>query len=211
MYPQRDNNKLVIPKEQPTLMQKLESAMLSPKHSLHIYGSRVCCQTCNAAVSIKAQHVFEFISSACIINETYMSYAIGNAHTHPSHSVIIYGGVLLCVKCGSTGVNKAINLKNPCRSAKEDIYLYGLNNLNRYDLGKAPAGFPKWPYNKFKQSQQSFLRSWNAKLDTLRSEMLKQVNPVEPSEPSWPSDSEEVSIKSDASDDNTSIGDISSE
>ena len=122
-----------------------------------------------------------------------------------------YMVVFFCVKCGSTGVNKAINLKNPCRSAKEDIYLYGLNNLHRYDLGKAPAGFPKWPYNRFKQSQEQFLRSWNAQLDNLRSEMIKQVQPAEPSEPSWPSDSDEVSITSDASEDNTYIGDISSE
>ena len=81
----------------------------------------------------------------------------------------------------------------------------------QYDLGKAPAGFPKWPYNRFKQSQEQFLRSWNTQLDNLRTEMLKQVQPQEPSEPSWPSDSEEVSINSDASEDTMSIGDVSSE
>ena len=115
---------------QPTHLQKLESAMLLSKHSLHIFGSQICCQTCKAGVSIKAQHMFDFISSACIINETYMSHAIGKAHTHPSHSIIIYGGVLFCLKCGSTGVNKAINLKINHRFTSKSFYLFLVSDFS---------------------------------------------------------------------------------
>ena len=166
-------------------------------HCLKYFGS----------VPIKASHVFDFIGSSCLSEEKYMSYAIGNLHTHPSHQVVLYGGVLFCKQCGSTGVNKAINLNNPCIPARQDLNQYGLDNINKYDLGRAPRGFPKWPYNKIKLSQKVFLKTFQNRLDMLQAKQIKLAQESVPSEPSWPSDnSDSVSIQSEAS-----LGDISSE
>jgi len=112
MYPQRKCNKKPL-LEQPTRLQKVEEAVWQSKQSLVLEGSRVCCIKCHASVPIKASHAFDFIGSSCLTEEKYMSFALGNLHTHPSHHVVLYGGVLLCRQCGSTGVNKAINLNRP--------------------------------------------------------------------------------------------------
>ena len=170
-------------------------------------GSRVCCLECHASVPIKANHVFDFIGSSCLTEEKYMSFAVGNLHTHPSHHVVLYGGVLLCTQCGSTGVNKAINLNRPCVPAKQDLNQYGLDNINRYDAGKPPRGFPAWPYNKIKLSHKVFIKTFQSKLDMLQAKQSQLAQELEPSESSWPSDnSDSGSIQSD-----DSLGDISSD
>lgn len=197
-YPQREYNKKPL-KENPTHLQKVEEAVRLSKHSLVLDGSRVCCLNCKASVPIKASHVFDFIGSACLIEEEYMSYAIGNLHTHPSHQVVLYGGVLFCKQCGSTGVNKAINLNRPCTPARQDLSQYGLDNIKRYDASKLPSGFPAWPYNKVKLAQKVFLKTWQTKLDLLQAKQSKLAQEPEPSE-SWPSDnSDSVSIHSSLS------------
>ena len=188
-------------------MQRIEEEICKSKHSLLIEGSRVHCLTCHGSVPIKASHIFDFIGSSCLVEEKYMSYAIGNLHTHPTHQVVLYGGVLFCKQCGSTGVNKAINLNNPCIPARQDLNQYGLDNINKYDLGRAPRGFPNWPYNKIKMSQKVFIKTFQSQLDMLHAKQVNLAQESVPSEPSWPSDdSDSVSIQSEMS-----FGDISSE
>jgi len=128
--------------------------------------------------------------------------------THTPQQVVLYGGVLLCKQCGSTGVNKAINLNRPCIPARQDLNQYGLDNINRYDAGKPSRGFPAWPYNKIKLSQKVFIKTFQSQSDMLQAKQLKLAQEeLEPSEPSWPSDnSDSVSIQCDVS-----LGDISSE
>ena len=204
-YPQRESNKKTL-KELPSHLQKVEEAVCFSKHSLVLEGSRVRCLNCHGAVPIKASHVCDFIGSSCLTEEKYMSYAVGNMHTHPSHQVVLYGGVLLCNQCGSTGVNKAINLNRPCVPARQDLSQYGLDNITRYDAGKPPSGFPAWPYNKVKLSQKVFLNSWQTKLDVLQAKQSKLAQESDQSE-SWPSDhSDSVSIQS-----SSSLGDLSSD
>lgn len=180
-------------------MQKVEEAICKSKHSLVVQGCRACCLNCHASVPTKASHIFDFIGSACLEEEEYMSYAIGNMHSHPSHQIVLYGGVLFCKQCGSTGVNKAVNLSRPCIPARRDLNQYGLDNIKRYDAGKPPRGFPAWPYNKVKLAQKVFLDSWQVKLDLLQAKQVKLAQESDQSE-SWPSDdSDSVSILSSPS------------
>ena len=109
------------------------------------------------------------------------------------------GVSFFCKQCGSTGVNKAINLSRPCIPARQDLNQYGLENIKKYDAGRAPSGFPAWPYNKVRLSQKVFFDTWQAKLDMLQAKQAKLAQETEQSE-SWPSDdSDSVSILSSLS------------
>jgi len=116
-------------KFQLTHKQKLFDASRLCSHNLHIHKNRVNCNQCNSSVSIHTKHIFDFIASTFIPGDRYVSLAIGNYHTHPSHQIVLHGGVLFCTKCGSSAVNKIINLKGTCHGTHEDDYLYGSNSL----------------------------------------------------------------------------------
>jgi len=94
----------------------------------------------------------DFIISAYITEDIFVSYAIGNWHTHPSHHIVMSGGYLLCVKCGSTAL-KMTNLKYTCTGSPATLdatgHSHGSTNIKRYNKGKAPLGNPVWPYNHF--------------------------------------------------------------
>ena len=122
MYPQRENNKKTL-REQPTHLQKVEEAVCQSKHSLLLEGSRLHCLKCHASVPIKASHMFDFIGSSCLTEEKYMSYAIGNMHTHPSHQVVLYGGVSLCNSVGPQVSTRLSTLTDP-------VYLQGKTLIN---------------------------------------------------------------------------------
>ena len=114
----------------------------------------------------------------------------------------------MCIKCRSTGVNEAIDLSRACRSATEDLYLYGLNNLKRYDEGRAPADYPSWPYTKSKVSQETSIQSFQSQLDGLAINIAQQIAEENPGKEPFP---DSVSITSESSDDSSSLADISSE
>ena len=72
----------------------------------NVQENRRNCMHCHVSVSTHTKHAFDFIASACIPQDRNVSYAIGNWHTHPSHHSVLYGGVLFCVRCGFTAMNK---------------------------------------------------------------------------------------------------------
>ena len=71
---------------------------------------------------------------------------MGNWHTHPSHNIVLYGGVCICVKCGATEMSKVQNLKYACTGLVPlDVpyqQSHGEANIKRYNKGRAPLGFP---------------------------------------------------------------------
>jgi len=58
--------------------------------------------------------------------------------------IYIYIYIYMCTKCGSTGSRKLIKLSKPCENPSQT----GEYNLKAYLRGKAPAGYPGWPYKE---------------------------------------------------------------
>jgi len=114
LFPQRPHHAPIMPKPEVSYKQKIFNSCRLSKHKLYVQENHISCMHCHASVSIHTKHACDFIASACIPQDKYVSYAIGNWHTHPSHHIIFYGGVLFCVKCGSTAMSTLINLKNYC-------------------------------------------------------------------------------------------------
>jgi len=154
MFPQRPCNIPIVPK--PTLLYK---AFTTSTHSLSILASRVVCAKCNASVPIKASYVFDFVESKCCPQDKYISIAIGHQHTHPSHQPVMHERVIICTKCGSTALNKIVNLSNNCAGIDEDRYSYGSVNVRSYNRGEAPLDSPDWPYDKLLPAHVQTLRS----------------------------------------------------
>jgi len=87
---------------------------------------------------MKAKHVFAFIASKCIPKDKIVSLAIGSLHTHPPHTIVLYGGVLICTQCGSTARSKLIKLQHKCFGKGSETGVHCLDNLERYSQGRAP-------------------------------------------------------------------------
>lgn len=99
---------------------------------------------------------------------SYMGMALW---CHPTHNIILYGGVYLCVKCGSTAMNKIQNLKFACpglalvpEKELSHQHSHGEANIKRYNKGRGPLGFPEWPYNKFEVSHDTVMNNINGQL-----------------------------------------------
>lgn len=152
MYPQRPHNAKIINHNTVSISQRIQDASALSTHILHKVGNRLVCTSCNASVSVKAKYLFEFISSGCFPEDKIVSLAVGKLHIHPSHTILMYGGVLMCTKCGSTARNKLIKLQHKCFGNGPETGEHGLDNLERYAAGRAPRGYKKWPYNHFKLS-----------------------------------------------------------
>lgn len=117
------------------------------------------CANCYSSVSMKASHVFDFVKSKFLPQDEYVSIAIGRQHTHPSHRPVLYGEIIICTRRGSTALNRIVNLSETCQGKDEDKYPYGNVNIRRYDKGKAPLGYPDWPYGKLLPSHTQILKS----------------------------------------------------
>jgi len=72
------------------------------------------------------------------------------------------------------GLTKLLTSADIAEDPLEDDYLYGLNNLTLYDGRKAPAGYPSWPYNKFKISSESVIESIQTQLDSISNAFSQQ-------------------------------------
>lgn len=118
--------------------------------------NRTNCTDCHASLSIRGEHAFDFIASACVPEDAYVSSAIGNWHTHDSHHIALYGGILFCVKWGSIALNTIINLEYACPGSVAALdgldHAHGAASIKRNNEGRAPLGYPNWPYNKFEVS-----------------------------------------------------------
>ena len=105
-------------------------------------------------------HIYlTLLQPKCIPQDKYVAIVISNLHTDPSHLPVLYGGVIICTKCGSTALNKLVNLSGNCQGTCEDNKSYGSIDLKRYNKGKAPLGYPNWPYNKLFASHTQMIRS----------------------------------------------------
>lgn len=82
LFPQRPHNAPAMPKVAITYKQEVFNTCRLSKHKLYVQEQRINCMNCHASVSIHTKHTFEFIASACIPTDRYVSYAIGNWHTH---------------------------------------------------------------------------------------------------------------------------------
>ena len=176
-----------MPRHEISYKQKIFNACGLSKHKLFVDGNRIKCLHCLASVSIHGKHVFDFMSSACIPKDKYMSYSIGNWHTHPSHDIVLYGGVFLCVKCGSTALNKIQNLKDVCYGNEGfgdplTPQSHGESNIKRYKKGKAPLGYPDWPYNKYDISDETVMKNIRGQLNGIAHEIVAPPSPEQDSE-----------------------------
>ena len=102
------------------------------------------------------------------------------------------------VSCSVINVGPQVSIRR--LTLADPVYLQGKTlinmvlKINGYDAGRAPRGFPAWPYNKVRLSQKVFFDTWQAKLDMLQAKQAKLAQETEQSE-SWPSDdSDSVSI-----------------
>ncbi len=59
----------------------------------------------------------------------------------------MYGGVLLCIKCGFVGFKKLHKLAQLCPPSPTDA---GLRNITLYKQGRPPTGYAQqgWPFRK---------------------------------------------------------------
>lgn len=206
LYTQSPYNKPTIPKPNLSRRQLLYSSFAPWTHSLSIRDCRVVCANCSSSVSIKAPHVFDCVKSKCIPQDKFVSIAIGNKHTHPSHQPVLCGGVIICTKCGSTALNKIVNLSETCQGRDNNKYLYESVNIKKYNKGKASLGYPEWPYGKLLPSHIQILKS-------IQSQMKGVPHPWFCMPPLDPSDSEgedninglsDVSLDGDTSDGSSS-------
>ena len=104
-----------------------------------------------------------------------MSYAVGNLHWHHSHRVKLYGGIYMCTSCGGTGSRKLIKLNRKCKKPTQK----GKANINAYKVGKAPAGYPGWPYKRVHLMENEILNNIQHKVNQTRREYAHQYeNPT---------------------------------
>ena len=141
------------------------------QHDCVIYGERLYCCGCNSNISIRAEHIEEFIQSSCLPQDCTTAYAAGKKHTHHSHRAIIYGGVYLCIKCGATASKKLIKLARP----SEKPTTHGKYNKDAYIKGNAPAGFPGWPYTKTHLRENVIVNNVQYQVDQLYRQTLRQI------------------------------------
>lgn len=182
----------------------LYSAFAPSSHSLSICDNRVVCANCSSSVSINVPYIYDFIKSRCAPSDHYVSIAIGFQHTHPSHCPVKYGGVIICTKCGSTALNKIVNLSETCLGLDDNKYSYGNVNIGRYKRGLSPLGYPDWPYGRLLPSHIQILKS-------IHSQMKGVPIPTFARPPPEPSESEgednnmsDVSLHGDTTDGSSS-------
>lgn len=72
---------------------------------------------------------------------------------------MLYGGAIMCTKCGSSALNKLVHLRGNCQGTSDDNKSYGNINIERYNEGKPPLGYPNWPYNTALPSHTQVIKS----------------------------------------------------
>ena len=108
-------------------------------------------------------------------------YRLQTRYTHPTHSVVIYGGVFMCTSCGATAKNKLVKLHAPCFPVKPPSKCA---NLRAYLAGRAPAGFPNWPYPKLTFCQYTVLGRFRN--DLCKLVVAQREQQQQQSEDEWP-------------------------
>jgi len=131
----------------PVPRRSLEGAMATSRHSVSLTADSksVCCLTCHSTISLKASHLYDFLDGSCQIPIKNLSVvAIGKQHSHPSHPIVLYGGVYLCTACGCVGRAKLRHLAGPCHSMPTSSSRK--SNLDAFCKGGPLPGMPGWPF-----------------------------------------------------------------
>jgi len=125
LLPQRKHNITIHDniKYKPTYTNQIIEKLKSSQHDCVIFGERLYCCGCSSNISIRAEHINDFIQSSCLIRDRTMTYAVGKQHTHHTHKITIYGGVYMCTSCGATASRNSRNSLGHVKSlqAKENI------------------------------------------------------------------------------------------
>ena len=143
------------------------------------------------SVSCSAPHIFEVLRAACVPELKHISYPVVNMFTHLTHSIVLYGGVFMYIACGSTTVNKLIKLFDPCFPHTYGPLPY---NLRAYKAGRAPAGFPLWPYKRIHEYTTSLRYTGQAKVDDFDCFQRNQAQSVLSEDESLFSSSEGIDV-----------------
>lgn len=160
---------------------QIEAACQQSSHNCIHKNARIYCTECSMSVSVGAKHLLDLLKSSCIPTCKNISYHVGNRFTHPTHSVVLYGGVFFYTACGATAVNKLVKLFDPCLPLR-----YGNNyNLKAYKAGKALQGLPSWPYKHTATCSTTLLSSIRESVDCLAVAQREHYQDVS-SEEEWP-------------------------
>ena len=126
------------------IFDKLIDKIEQSQHDCIIHNNRLYCSKCQACIHVRAAHIEDFIKSSCLPTQHNYCFAVGHQHTHHSHRMVIYGGIYMCTKCGSTGSRKLMQLSRECKPPKTR----GQQNIDAYAAGTSPAGYNNWPYKR---------------------------------------------------------------
>ena len=114
----------------------------------------LCCIDCLARVPRNSRCAADFPKSKCdrSLYDKPIAYVplvvtIGSRLTHPTHTLKLYGGVFICINCGSVARSNLSNLGRPCFAPTTA----GKNNLKAYGKGKAPLNCIGGPFTERKQ------------------------------------------------------------
>ena len=83
----------------------------------------------------------------------------------------MHGGVYICTKCGATAAKKPIKLAKTCVQPTS----HGKYNKEAYLDGKAPAGFPGWPYKMIHLRENGVVNNVQYQVDQLHRQKLRQI------------------------------------
>jgi len=199
LFPARQRNTVKNEEQMPSRNARIYKAIRDSPHIAVQNGSRIHCTDCNMSVSVRATHLLDILQAPCIPECKHISYPVGNLFTHVTHSVVIYGGVFFCTACGATAKNKLVKLDRPCMPVR-----HGTNyNLTAYKFGRAPAGFPGWPYKHVTSCLANVRGTIQAAVDQLAVAQREQMQAVS-SEEEWPDSDDSGPLLSPLSPDGSS-------
>ena len=84
------------------------------------------------------------------------------------------GGVFFCTVCGSFAKIKLVKLDDPCMLVRHSANF----NLKAYKFGRAPAGFPDWPYKHVTMCRTTVLGTVRASVERLAAAQRDQPQVV---------------------------------
>jgi len=150
----------------------LEGSISTSRHviSMSTDGKAIICHKCHSCISLNARHLFDFLEGSCNIPmKDFPVIALGKKHSHPSHHLVLYGGVYICTACAYVAKEKIHKLSEPClgRPGARN------NRLSAFDKGLPLPGYSDWPYRK--QSMPFLFRSSCSRLSVSEATAFHRV------------------------------------
>jgi len=138
-----------------------------------LFAQNVTCRS-----PLMPNNLLNLLEAPCIPQIKHISYPVLNIFPHPTHHVILYSGFYFCAACGATAVNKLIKLYGPwCIPLRRGPLNY---NLKAYKAGKAPQGFPGWPYMHLHGAHTSVAEGVRRQIDSLAASYEEQQSELSP-------------------------------